>query len=412
VTGTSPRCAFDGSRFRTFCTACARVLGPAFTPFCPDCGAMSDVEYDLASVEIHDSENPYVRFGDLLPVADGALLPGDARPTRTVHAVRLGERAGLPWLYLKDETMNPTKTTKDRMAGVALAYLFEGGVRGFCTSSTGNSSTAYAQSIVRLPGLVMYLFTADQFADRIQSPDTEQIVNFVLRDATFVEAFDAAREYAAAHGLVPERGFFNPGRREGLKLAWLEATDQVPRPIDWYVQAVSSAMGVYGVDRAAQQQLALGLIVRLPRLLCVQQETCAPMVSAWEAGSDRIRPEDIVERPEGIAQAILRGNPTAAYPPVRERVVATGGGFVAVSEREIREARTWVEDDEGISPCFAAAACLAGALKARRLGRLPAADTVLVNLTGGERTGSERIRNPRWLRRSDAGWVPDDQGGS
>jgi threonine synthase len=197
-----------------------------------------------------------------------------------------------------------------------------------------------------------------------------------------------------------------------LKLAWLEATDQVPRPIDWYVQAVSSAMGVYGVDRASQQQLALGLIDRLPRLLCVQQETCAPMVSAWEAGSDRIRPEDIVERPEGIAQAILRGNPTAAYPPVRERVVATGGGFVAVSEREIREARTWVEDDEGISPCFAAAACLAGALKARRLGHVPADDTVLVNLTGGERTGSERIRNPRWLRRSDAGWVPVDGGGS
>ncbi len=35
-------------------------------------------------------------------------------------------------------------------------------------------------------------------------------------------------------------------RREGLKLAFLEAAEQVPGPIDWYVQAISSGMGVYG----------------------------------------------------------------------------------------------------------------------------------------------------------------------
>ena len=52
-------------------------------------------------------------------------------------------------------------------------------------------------------------------------------------------------------------------------------------------------MGVYGVSRAAEQLYTMGRIDRLPHLLCVQQETCAPMVSAWEAGAERIRPEDI-----------------------------------------------------------------------------------------------------------------------
>jgi threonine synthase len=394
--------------FRTFCTGCGKVLGPEFSPFCPECGTMSDVEYDLEHAQLYDDENPYLRFRDLLPIADRALLPSDVKPTRSVHATKLGDRLGMPWLYLKDETMQPTGTTKDRMAGVALAYLYEGGTRGFCTSSTGNSSTAYAQAIVRIPGLVMYLFTAEQFADRIHAPDTDQVVNFLCRDATFVEAFDAAREYAIANGLVSERGFFNPGRREGLKLAWLEAVDQVPRPIDWYVQAVSSAMGVYGVSKGAEQLHAMGVSDRLPHLLCVQQETCAPMVTAWESGSDRIRPEDIVERPTGIAQAILRGNPTAAYPPVRAQVIKMGGAFISVTEQEIREARTWAEDDEGISPCFAAAAALAGAAKLRRRGDLPVDDTVLVNLTGRERPEPAMIRNPHWLRRSPDGWVPEE----
>ncbi len=403
-----PSRTFGGARFHTFCTGCHQVHDEGFTPFCPDCGSMTDVDYDLAAVELYESDDPYVRYRDLLPVHDRTLLPEGARFTPTVHATRLGERVGMPWLYLKDETTLPTGTTKDRMAGVGLAYLHEGGVEGFCTSSTGNSSTSYAHAIGRVPGITMFMFTAAQFADRLHAPDSDQIVNFLLRDATFVEAFDAARDFATANGLTSERGFFNPGRREGLKMAWLEAADQVPRAIDWYVQAVSSAMGVYGVSRAAEELLGLGRIDRLPRLVCVQQETCAPMVSAWTAGSDCIRPEDIVERPVGIAKPILRGNPSAAYPPVRERVVKTGGTFVAVSEREIREASQWAEDDEGISPCFAAAAALAGLIRLRRRDELAAEDTVLVNLTGRARSEPPSFGNVRWLRRDGEAWVPED----
>jgi threonine synthase len=395
--------------FSTRCTRCDVALDEVFSPFCPSCNVMTDVRYDLSRVELRDAASPYIRFGDLLPVIDASLLPSDAEPTRTVHAVRLGERAGLPWLYLKDETTLPTGTTKDRMAAVALPYLSEHGVETFCTSSTGNSSTAYAHALWRTPGLRMSLFTAERFVDRVGVPPDAPVTHFGLRGATFVEAFDTAKAYAVSHGLTAERGFFNPGRREGLKLAWLEAADQVPRPIDWYVQAVSSAMGVYGVARGAQQLLALGIADRLPHLLCVQQDTCAPMVSAWEAGSPVIRTEDIVERPTGIAEAILRGNPIAAYPPVHSLVVQFGGAFLAVSEREIRDARSLVENDEGMSPCFAASAAVAGALKARHLGMIGQDETVLVNLSGGERPegGTNSGNDVRWLRYDGECWIPE-----
>jgi threonine synthase len=255
----------------------------------------------------------------------------------------------------------------------------------------------------------MYLFTAERFRHRVQGATAERVVNFVLRDATFVEAFEAAGVYAAEHGLVPERGFFNPGRREGLKLAWLEAVEQVPRPIDWYVQAVSSAMGVYGVFGAARQLLALRRTDRLPRLLCVQQETCAPMVAAWTDGSAVIRPEDVVKRPTGIAEAILRGNPSRAYPYVRELVVESNGTFIAVSETEIREARSMVEELEHVSPSFDAAAAVAGMAKLRRAHGVPAEDTVLVNLTGRDRIEDSAIEDGQWLERCNGRWVPSDR---
>jgi threonine synthase len=403
VTAVSESIAREAA-FKTVCTGCHRHLGDGFVAFCPGCGSMSDVEYDLAAVRLRDSPNPYHRYIDLLPVSDVGLLPERATFTPTVHSRSLAARLGMTSLFLKDETRLPTGTTKDRMAAIALPYLHEHGVRGFATSSTGNSSSAYARAIAKIPELTMLVFTASQFRDRLWLPASEQLVDVVLRGATFVEAFDEAGRFATRHGLVAERGFFNPGRREGLKLAWLEAEQQVGRPIDWYVQAVSSAMGVYGVYKGASQLVRAGLSERVPHLLCVQQQTCAPMVSAWRAGSGHIRSEDIVRRPSGIATAILRGDPTRAYPHVRRIVRESGGTFASVTEREIRDAHRLAIDLEGIEVCFAAAAALAGLIQARQLDVVKANETVLVNLTGGVRTGTPPGPDTVWVDRDGDGW--------
>jgi len=396
-------------RVNHLCRRCHKGFAHSFTAFCDSCGGMIDVEYDLERVILHDSANPLERFFDLLPVEDPAiLLVQEMRYTPCIHARRLGAFLQMPWIYLKDETALPTGTTKDRMAAVSLAFLYECGVQGFCTSSTGNSSSAYAQGIRRYPFCQMYLFTAETFWDRVNYEPSDQVVPFVLRNASFVDAFNCAGEFAGRHKLTSERGFFNPGRREGLKLAFLEAAEQVPRPIDWYVQAVSSAMGVYGTFKGAHELFQLARIPVLPRLLCVQQDSCAPMVRAYADGSEVIRPQDIVHRPTGIAEAILRGDPTKVYPYVREIVLESKGTFVAVSEQEIREARKMVEELEGISPCFSASAALAGVVQLVRKGTFPRDDTVLVNLTGREREPSTEPRQVHWLRRSIQGWEPED----
>jgi threonine synthase len=306
-----------------------------------------------------------------------------------VHAVKLGSKIGLPGLYLKNETVHPTGSTKFRMAAVALAYLYENGVRHFCTSSTGNSSSAYACAIGHFPDMKMTLFTAGDFEGRVNYPDSPQVEHRVLEGASFASAFQYAAEYAESNGLVAERGFFNPGRREGLKIAWCEATDQVPGNIDWYVQAVSSGMGVYGTYKAARELESMGHIDQCPALLCVQQESCAPMVRAWEAGSAIIRPEDIVQQPTGIAKAILRGDPSGVYPYMREITRASGGKFCAVSEDEIRLARRDVGELEGVDICFSAAAAVAGLIKMRACGRVTEKETVVVNLTGRDRVAGE-----------------------
>jgi threonine synthase len=365
---------------------------------------MVDVSYDLAAVRLRRSTNPYRRFVDLLPVHDESLLPDDTQPTPAIHAVQLGARLGLSRLYLKDETVLPTGTTKDRMAAVALPFMFEHGVRWFTTSSTGNSSSAYAHALQHLPELGMYVFTAESFRDRLRLTPNSRIVDVVLRGATFVDAFEASRAFAESSGITAERGFFNPGRREGLKVAWLEAAEQVPAPIDWYVQAVSSAMGVFGVNKAAHELHELGLAGPPPRLLCVQEKTCAPMASAWAERSAVIRRDHVVEHPTGIAAAIQRGDPTRAYPHIHRIVAASGGDIVSVSAADIREAQRLLLELEGVEVCAAAGAAMAGLMQRCSGGRIGYDETVLVNLTGATRPGTPPGTRTRWIARRANDW--------
>jgi len=299
------------------------------------------------------------------------------------------------------------------MAVMVLSFLRELGIRQFAASSTGNSSTALAHYIRLAPGLRVFLFAAEDFVARLNYEETNQVVVFGLRGASFVEAFDAGIEFGKRRmDIISERGFFNPARRAGLKTAFFEAVEAIPQPVDWYVQAVSSAMGVYGTCQGARELQGMGRLSRLPRFLCVQQESCKPMVSAFEAGSELIRPQDIVRRPSGIAQAILRGDPSRVYPYVRKIVLESGGTMLAVSEEEIRDARRMVEEHEGISPCFTASTAVAGLARLARKGAIPSEQTILVNLTGGDREQAAAPRVVHWLERAASGWRAEDRNDS
>ena len=376
--------------------------------FCSSCGKMTDVEFNLSHVKLGDSQNPYERFFDLIPVKDSSLLPHDISYTDCVYAKELGKRIECDYLFLKNETQNPTGTTKFRMASVSLPYLFENNVKHFCTSSTGNSSTAYAQLISKIPELKMSLFTASEFQYRVNYEDTPQVEHYILEGATFVESSMYSIEFANKNGHTPERGFFNPGRREGLKLAFFEACDQVQniihKPIEYYVQSVSSAMGVFGTYKGAKELQSLELIPQLPRLLCVQQESCSPLVHAWQENAPKIEERHILHNPSGIAKALLRGNPSRSYPYTRKIVLESEGHFTAVSDEEIRNAKRWVLNDEGIDICFSAATAVAGLIQSVGKGIVAKDAIILINLTGADRQMEPLPKNIKLMRKAKKEW--------
>lgn len=116
-------------------------------------------------------------------------------------------------------------------------------------------------------------------------------------------------------------------------------------------------MGLLGGYKGAVEMNRVGLLESVPAFVGVQEDTCAPMVSAWNAGRARIAQEDIVDNPQGLAHAIQRGDPTNTYPYLRAMAQNTGGAIVAAHTHDMHLAKGLLKS-LGFDACYAAAACL------------------------------------------------------
>ena len=75
-----------------------------------------------------------------------------------MHLERLGKRLGLPRLFAKDESRNPTWSYKDRLCAVAVSHAVATGARVITISSTGNHGASTAAYAARA-GLPCVIFT-------------------------------------------------------------------------------------------------------------------------------------------------------------------------------------------------------------------------------------------------------------
>ena len=115
------------------CVACSVVQSPGFEGFlCPACGGNLDVSYDYdeAASKIDgrfaEGSNDLFRFAALLPLK----WPRSPFPLRVggtpLYPVRpLEELKGMCNLYLKDETLNPSASLKDRASAVTVGRALD-----------------------------------------------------------------------------------------------------------------------------------------------------------------------------------------------------------------------------------------------------------------------------------------------
>ncbi|PIN85099.1 MAG: hypothetical protein COV47_03930 [Candidatus Diapherotrites archaeon CG11_big_fil_rev_8_21_14_0_20_37_9] len=131
---------------------------------------------------------------------------------------------------------------------------------------------------------------------------------------------------------------------------------------------------------------SIGKVKHLPRLICCNQDTCSPMVNAFDENSPVLRDKDLVKDPKGICRSILRGTPGDIYMGLYKFIKETRGGFEKTGLKSIIESAKEVNDLEGLDAGYSSAIALACVKRIAKQGKIKKDDEVLVNLTDGRYT--------------------------
>ena len=384
---------------RLCCIACGRghpLLEIRYA--CEACGDLLEVQHDFERAASGRSAAALKalfqsRVGATsLPHQSGVwryheLILPDLPPERIVtkpegntnlYRSRSLERAsGTAAVLIKHEGENPTLSFKDRgmTAGVSFARLV--GAETVACASTGDTSASMAAYAAQVEGLraLVVLPAGKVSLEQLSQPVASGCLTVCL-PTDFDGCLRLLREVCRTRPLYLLNSV-NPIRIEGQKSIAFEVLQQLGwEPPDWMVVPVGNAGNISAIGKGLIELRALGVIDRLPRLLGVQAAAAAPLAAASRDGyASRVR----VRAGETAAAAIRIGDPVSYDKAVRV-VRESHGGFEAVDEEEILDAKALV-DQSGVYICPNSAAAVAGFLKWRARGEIAARDRVVIVAT-------------------------------
>ena len=340
------------------------------------------------------------RWFDFFPVEDRSCIVSLGEGgTPLLHARRLGARLDIPNLYLKNDTVLPTGSLKDRSNSVGLSKAKELGFTTTTVMSTGNAAASVAaySAAAGLKSVVMV--PVDTAPSKIVQARAYGAIVVVIEGSFDNEV---AQVYKAA---VKEFGWYdclssNPYRDEGKKSYAYELVDQLEKQIpDWVIHPTAGGTGIYAMWKGFKEFFSMGWITRMPRLVASQSAAAAPIVAAFEKGLSRVEP--VIAR-ETIAESIQVGNPASLGWRALAALRESGGAAIAVSDEEILEAQHLTGTLAGIFAEPAAATSVAAAKKMRARNIIGQEELVVCNLTGHGLKQPEAIR----LREDDLHPIP------
>jgi threonine synthase len=335
------------------------------------------VRYDLAGVRkaltraaLHSRPADLWRYRELLPMrkVEHIVSLGEAA-TPIIALPRLAKKLGGGELLVKDEGRLPTGSFKARGLVMAVSMAKALGISHMAMPTNGNAGAALAAYASRA-GIRSTVFcpadTPEVNVSEIALQGAKVYrVNGLIDDCGKIVA--EGREKA---GWFDVSTLKEPYRIEGKKTMGLELAEQLGWDLpDVILYPTGGGTGLIGMWKAFAELEAIGFLgAKRPRMVAVQAAGCAPMVRAFEAGSEHA---PRWENAHTIAAGIRV--PQAIGDFLILRAVRESGGFaIAVEDAAITAALEEVAREAGLLLCPEGAATYAAykaALADGRIGR-------------------------------------------
>ena len=381
---------FSGFR----CFRCGTEQGADFGGYvCPACGGNLEVRYVWpkgapAGWWRDESRRDIFRYRALLPVSRLELAsPLRVGMTPLYAAPRLGAKAGLQNLFLKDDGQNPSASFKDRAGAVALVRAREIGAQVLCGASTGNagSSMACLAASVAMPCVIFV-------PEKAPAAKIAQLLVFGAKvlavRGTYDDAFDLCMAVCERRGWFNRNTGHNPFTREGKKTAAFEIFEQLGQIPDWVVVPTGDGNILAGIRKGFRDLQEAGIADRTPKMLCAQSadsRAISEAVWALQKAGNRTPDWKTVEiapvAATTVADSISVDIPRDGLAAMRA-VIESGGAAVAVPDADILGAIPEIARGAGVFAEPAASCAWAGLKQAARDGVVKPDETVVCMCTG------------------------------
>ena len=352
-----------------------------------------DVHYHFPSLTKNtftNREQTYWRYFELLPITDKSnIVSINAGMTPLVKAEKLGKAIGLNNLYIKNDSVNPTFSFKDRPAGVAVSKAKEFGLGSVGCASTGNLAAATAAHAAKA-GLPCYIFAPSDIEHAKITQALSYGSHYIAVDGTYDDANRIAAQVGDSKGV----GIVNINMRsyyvEGSKTLAYEVAEQLNWQVpDQLIVPTGSGAMLNAICKGFEELETVSLVNQVSQMHmnCAQANGCAPIVTAFKKNSTDVVP---VESPDTVAKSLAIGDPgDGRY--VLKRLKQFNGIAEESNNKEILDAILLLAKTEGIFTEPAGGVSVAVLKKMVEQGKIDKNEITVCYVTGNGLKATESL---------------------
>lgn len=378
------------TKFHYECNDCGTHFQPNEVKYlCPVCESKNTVSLPPKGVlrtvynygelfKAHFNFDVLIRnsFIDLLPIKSLESLPNLQVGKTPLYKINRLENSELTFnLFLKDDSLNPTFSFKDRASAVVSAYAKEQGINTIVAASTGNAGSSLAGICAAQGQKAIILVPASAPAAKLT-----QIVMYgasiVPVQGTYDDAFDLSIKATKEFGWYNRNTAFNPLTIEGKKTVSFELFNQLENKIpDRIFVPVGDGVIISGVYKGFEDLLELKIIDKMPTIVAIQSK-----------GSDNLvrnigKQSFTAKKSDTLADSISVDLPRNFF-MAQDYILKYKGELLSVSDSDIIKASSILSKNTGLFAEPAAATAFAGFLSYYKENKLLENSNNVVLLTG------------------------------